>query len=97
MSEPDGFPGQIRKAVAARDYARALGLWTRYAALLEEQARAHTLQPASMTEAAELLEWVRLNLLAARAHDQDQLQQLRVGSAYRPKAPNRPSRLCTDL
>jgi hypothetical protein len=64
--------------VAAGDYTEAIALWQKYAARLAAAGPARH----SLAEAADLIEWSRPILAAARAQAVEQLRGLHVAGVY---------------
>ncbi len=88
---------QFRAAIVSQDYARAGELWKLYAAALEDSIRNGAASEAEMREARELVEWSRLMVLAARAHAQSRLEQVKLVSAYAPGRTTGPRLVRTSV
>jgi len=82
----DATADTIRDAVAAGDYARALGLWERYAARAHERAGQGLLTAEELSEVLGLVEWSRRVVVCARAHGRDELCRLQVAVEYEASA-----------
>jgi hypothetical protein len=69
---------QIRDFVAAGDFSRAAREFDGYAAAIHAAIRNGTCTPAVLREAGELVRWSREMTLAARAHLEDDVRELRA-------------------
>jgi hypothetical protein len=72
------LPEQIRRAVAGGDFAGASRLFDEYARGVRDSIERGSCTEEAMRETCELVRWTRQTALAARAHLQDQLQDLRT-------------------
>jgi len=79
---------RIKQALSSGDYTKALATWREYTA---EMASAGP-TAASLAEAAELIDWARPLLTAARTDAAERLRALHVAGKYR-KLPNARSAL----
>ena len=81
-AQPAPSAESIRAAIAAGNYRQALELWNEYVAGLQSAG----LKAATLAEAAELVNWSRPLLLAAREHAAARLRALHVAGEYGPRA-----------
>jgi hypothetical protein len=79
----------IREAVRAGEYGTALGLWQQYTQSVATAGPT----PDALAEAADLIEWARPLIRAARAHSLERLNILHAAGAYGGPDPIRPSAL----
>ncbi|HUB82526.1 MAG TPA: hypothetical protein VMB03_27200 [Bryobacteraceae bacterium] len=87
-----GRTGEMRKAVAAGDWAAVVRLWEAYAAGLLDEIGRGTCTPARMAEAGEFLAWAKRSALCARAHAQTRLDRIHAARQYGARsAPPPPS------
>jgi hypothetical protein len=83
MTTADSLADSFRKAVASGEYARASGLWTKYAAalkptLLERNAAA----VSALANMKELMSWARTTVMVANCIAAKQLNALDVQRRY---------------
>jgi len=89
----DDLNDQIRAAVGAGEYQKALVLWDDYAARMQTELRAGGFSRGRLAQAWELVEWSRRVVLCARSHAQRQLKSLHVAAEYGEPSPPQASRL----
>jgi len=70
--------GQIRESIASGDFPRASRQFDEYARVLAASIESGACTAEAMEEVGHLVRWSRQMVLAARAHLEDQLQDLRT-------------------
>ena len=87
----------IRRAVVSGDWPAALRVWETYTAGIREEIHRGTCSQARMAEAREFLDWARRVVLCARAHAQNQLNNIHVARQYEPARLPPPSFLRASM
>jgi len=80
---------EMRKSVAAGDWAAVLRLWDDYAARILDEISQRACSTARLAEAREFLDWARRVALCARAQTQQRLNAIHAAREYCPQ-PERP-------
>jgi hypothetical protein len=89
---------QMRQAIAAGAFPRALLLWNEYVPRFAEALKRGELTLGQWRETGEFVEWARLAALGARAYAQDRLQSLHVTGQYsQVDPPTRPHLVQTSI